>query len=809
MASLHATEGHAQSFQRVSSSLTIPSGYSEMLVPAYQGQLRQLANFGPIQYPSAYYNMQFMAFRNPGTGAIYYVQTTDPDGRQIEWKVQGSGGVFTLTIATYLTSSTMPVGFVVTDNTLQASTQTAFYRTVARKYKAWAIQQKWAKKKLSPVDALETLARGQDLSNAHMSDQITPFIAGWSGRPTGCWITFWRKHWQLGGDGGVPDYRMGGVLNESLANLDYMNDSKCAPFAYTNALLWDSRNVYVASPNALQTLSNEIWDANPAARYSPNPIVKDELGAVRSYASHTDMKFVCQANSAWRSLFVDAMRNIAQDGWPGIYYDMAAMEQPKLCFDASHEHLPGDPLAWQNGIRSVLTALRSDPDTDELMIFTEGNAEIYMDLVDGFMAYGETGRPDTASPLFKQVPLFREVYGEFARTLGWQVLPVGSESTPLTSTIVRDAIKKADNFGMMFHGEPRFVGYNSSIAAQVQLRSDPSLGATFDLVNNAPIARAYELGGGAINWVVSGTAPVAANILDAETGTAAVEFGMTDRGSGAYYELPIAADDRFQLSWDMKMSASYYIRAKVAATDNSIYYVSYDPSARNFRALAGDLVQVGLGADTVDGGWRSVQRNLALDLSQATGKTIARVISLRVYGQGLIDNVTLSGTPQAFEDGTGALAWTPVGSGLSANTILDSQTGSNVIEFAGIAGRDDGEYFKRTLNDTSRFEMSWDMKTGMYYYFLVTVAADDGTWYNLLYDHQARDLRQTVDGTIKIGLGGDTRDGDWRTFRRNLADDLYVGAGKNIHQVVEVRFYGSGSIDNLSLWGNGLRSSGR
>lgn len=806
--SLHASAGHAQSFQKVTRSLTVPSGHSEMLVPAYQGQLRQISDFGPSTYPSAYYNMQFMAFRNPVTGAIYYVQTTDPDGRLIEWRVRGANGTFVLTIETYLISSTMPAGFVITDSTLQASTQTQFYRTVARKYKAWAIQQKWAKKKLSAVDSLETIARGQDLSTRYMDQQIAPFMSAWNGRPTGCWITFWRKYWELGMDGGSPDYRMGGVLSESLGSLDFMNASHCAPFAYTNALLWDSRNVHVENPNRLQTLTNEIWTSRPEARYSPSPMVKDSLGGVRAYASHTDMKYVCQGNSAWRELFMEEMRRMAS-GWRGIYYDMAAMSPPQLCSDPSHEHLLQDPLTWQNGIRAVLSALRSDPVTRHLMVFTEGNAEIYMDLVDGFVAYGETSRADSDAPLFKQVPLFKEVYGEFARTLGWQVLPDGANETQLTPALLLKAIRKADNFGMMFHGEPRFVGWNASIEAQRILRSDPGYAAIFDLVNNAPYARAYESGGGALNWSVVGTAPAAANVIDAETGTAAIQLGIADPDSGPYYELPIDSGDRFQLNWDMKMSARYAIRATVTATDGSAYILSYDPSDRNFRATTGNLVRMGLGADTVGGGWRGVQRDLAEDLSRATGKLIGRVASLRVHGQGMIDNVTLSGAPNIYEDGTGAPAWVASASGLSASTVVDPASGSNAVDFSGIQSRDDGKYFVRTINDNRRFEMSWDMRTRMSYYFLVTVAADDGSWYNLLYDPAARDFRQTVIATIKVGLGADTGDGNWRTFRRNLAEDLYVGAGKNIAQVIEVRFYASGAVDNLWLWGNGLRSSGR
>ena len=144
--------------------------------------------------------------------------------------------------------------------------------------------------------------------------------------------------------------------------------------------------------------------------------------------------------------------------------------------------------------------------------------------------------------------------------------------------------------------------------------------------------------------------------------------------------------------------------------------------------------------------------------------------------------------------------------------MVDGETGSACVQFTGIENRDasPSQYFSLDINDSQRFEIAWDMKINNQkpYYVVITVAADDGYWYDLLYDQHAYDFRETVVRTVKVGLGAETTDGKWRTFRRNLADDLYYGTGLNITSVVHMRVYASASIDNVTLFGNGLRTAG-
>ena len=815
---------HALQYIRHYEAISIDSGYTQMLLPSSQGWIKPISAYN-ARYPSVYHNMQFIAFRNPSTGQILYVQTKDPDGQVIDWEVVNSGS-YSLKLGVYTLTGAFPSNFYITDTTMTAATDTEFYRKVARKYRAWAINQKWAKRKASKFDSMVTMAMVPDLRTDMMNNHIGPFINNWSGEDKACWVTFWRRWWQLGLDGGLPDYQ---TRNEpqSFTSISWMAANKCSPFPYTNAFLWDSNNInnpnYTMTPeygtdgklinNTEPAAYNEIIFRNPSATYTNDvaqSTIKSEAGVIEAYPNRPSLKFMCQKTSKWKTTFQNAAQGIANDGWKGIYYDMAAFTAPKLCYDDSHGHDKADPLVWQNGIRDILTTMHATNATKDLMVFTEGNAEIYMDLVDAFLSYNDTGLGAASGT---QVPLFKEVYGDIARFISWQALPVSDPKktiNDLTPQIMSKVVRQSANFGSMFYGAPYFMGWGASYDIQEKLRTDASYADTFDLINNPQYKKVYERGGGAINWTTSGAAPTPVNIVDTETGTAAVQFGMINRDApSTNYQLNINSSGMSQVSWDMKMNASYYIIVTVAANDGNWYNLLYDQNARDFSDVVGATVKFGLGADTIDGKWRTIRRDVANDLYIKTGKTLTSVVKFWVLGTGLIDNITLSGAPNVYADGTSITGWTMTGAGLILASVTDNDTSSSAVQLSGITSRDAGKYFTKPLNDNQRFEIAWDMKTSMSYYALITVAADDGNWYNLLYDPNASNFRQTVGGTVKIGLGTETTDGKWRTFRRNLADDLYEGTKLNITSVISFNVYATGSVDNILLWGNGIRTSGR
>ena len=604
------------------------------------------------------------------------------------------------------------------------------------------------------------------------------------------------------------------------------SDHNCETFAYVNALLWDSGIVEYANPTEQwQVDMNEVYVNNPVARYDPADMIMNQAGARVAYsndgtASGLPLRYFSShwsdpsGASRWEDAILTGCNQIKSYGFTGIYFDMAAFNSPVLDYDPAHGD-QADPLVWQNGLRDLMQKIH---DQTGLKIITEGNAEIYMDLVDGYLAYSETGALDggPGEPLIKQVPLFREVYGEVARCVGWQILPTNMEQTlnDLTPADLADAMNKAANFGSLCYASPAFIDWNPQKALQDLLMSDGSYAAVFGKLSQPLYKKVYEQGGGASNWTASGGAAPLQNVVDNETGTAAVFVNITDRNSGQHCDLYMNESNlTHTISWDMKLSAPYYIDVFLRASDGNYYYLVYDPHSRDYRSFDLNYVKIGLGFDTADGKWRTICRDLNADFQTAyPSLTVNEVISFKAFAAGLIDNVALLDAGQNYEDGAGSLNWTPTVAGISASTVVDGETGSACVQFTGIENRDasPSQYFSLDINDSQRFEIAWDMKINNQkpYYVVITVAADDGYWYDLLYDQHAYDFRETVVRTVKVGLGAETTDGKWRTFRRNLADDLYYGTGLNITSVVHMRVYASASIDNVTLFGNGLRTAG-
>jgi Domain of unknown function (DUF6259)/D-glucuronyl C5-epimerase, beta-sandwich domain len=772
----------------VTTDTTTISGYTHMLVPNQHGKILPIWTYSK-RYPSGYQCMQFIAFYNSSNGNIYYIQTQDTQGRVIDWSVINENSTWKLRLTFYTMNGVNPG--IVKDTSMTAANFTEFYKKVARKYKSWAINQFWAKRVKSELDKVGTIAITSDLdpNGDALTNRVIPYLEEWNGAKTACWSTYWRR---FSFDTKYPDYMFSDSGYSRSQGMTSLSNENSLPILYMNGCLWDENSTSNAFSNP----------SNPDAVYNLADMVKDSSGGTFSYSSGmSNLKYVCQERSRWQTVIKDAWDYLSTAGAAGIYYDMAANASPKLCYDSNHSHDAGDPLVWQNGVRSIMQYIKDDGG----IIISEGCAEIYIDQVDSFLTYLDTDMVESEN--YKLVPLFREVYGEVARTTGWTVLPSGKAINDLTTDIFKDTAIKAANFGSLSYSSPFFIGYGASMDIQDKLVQDATYASCLSMLTPTIYKQVYEHGMGADLWVKNGTGTgTASNIVDSETGTAAVEF---DNSSTCFY-LPIVETERFDISWYMKMSSSYYIDVYVKASDNNWYYLVYDSHARNYRSYSGTYVKVGLGTDTTDGEWRTIHRDLNADLQSAYPTlTVSKVDKVLVFADGLVDNITLSLDPDVYEDGASAADWTISGTGLSTASATDSETGSNVINFTGVTSRDGGKYFQKSISDNQGFDIAWDMKTSMSYYFDVIVSDTDGNWYYLVYDNHARDYRLTSGTYVKIGLGTDTTDGEWRTFRRNLADDLYYGAGKNIASVVKVMFFASGSIDNLVLYGNGTRSSGR
>jgi hypothetical protein len=230
----------------------------------------------------------------------------------------------------------------------------------------------------------------------------------------GVWITQWRRH---AFDTLYPDYEPNN-RQDFAALLSELKKLQCTSFPYINALLWDDR---------LESF-----------RSGESVALRNKDQSLFRYSKKLPwLVYACPASEEWQSTIIQARKSLRDsDGIisSGIYLDMLIAAGPFLCFASGHGHEPGDPLAWQKGVRKILSSI-------EGTIISEGNAEVYANEVDALLMHLFTDRSDT-------VPLWHLVYGELASIIGWQ-MPDSPSREQLTIELAR-----ARAFGVACNGSP-------------------------------------------------------------------------------------------------------------------------------------------------------------------------------------------------------------------------------------------------------------------------------------------------------------------------------------------------------------------
>jgi hypothetical protein len=176
------------------------------------------------------------------------------------------------------------------------------------------------------------------------------------------------------------------------------------------------------------------------------------------------LRYACPYAAAWQDCILQARAAITDStGEPsgGIYLDMLAATEPLLCWARDHGHAPGDPYAWQRGIRALLRRTAG-------AIMVEGSAEVYLDCVDYLLMHLYTDQADT-------VPLWTSVYGDQASAVGWR-LPVGVTAAQLRAILQRSRSFKVGGYATPWMtSEPEIALFDRGVA-QTALKDAGALG---------------------------------------------------------------------------------------------------------------------------------------------------------------------------------------------------------------------------------------------------------------------------------------------------------------------------------------------
>jgi hypothetical protein len=340
--------------------------------------------------------MQFIAFFNSKQGL--YIQTKDPEAHITDWIVSKSGEL-------RIIFHGPEVEIIV--KTIEPSVEQA-----ASMYRDWAHKQFWAKKKSTIMDDVSYIAMASSRDISQMR-KITPLILDRYPKPTACWITQWRRH---PFHDMFPDYEPGDSKAMRLFLSD-LHKSGSIPLPYINTCVIDEK-----------MLGEENRDS----------LIIDSAGNIPSYNKKmSHLKYACPSTIYWKNTILGARKSLVDTSGSlsaGIYYDMIAATEPHLCYATNHNHEPADARTWVSSFRSLLT------DTPGV-IMAEGNAEVYIDLIDVFLMHFHTENNNI-------VPLWNHVYGDITNVAGWRIELGG------TPEEFSESLAKAKEYGASYYGSP-------------------------------------------------------------------------------------------------------------------------------------------------------------------------------------------------------------------------------------------------------------------------------------------------------------------------------------------------------------------
>ena len=390
------------------------SRYDTALLPREHGQLTRLAGSLRRRYPSREHCMQMAAFFSASRGLL--VVAKDARGGVADWEV--------------LPGQRLKIHFYGDVPEVETSAIEPTVEAAAAGYRQWAMKQHWvagrrrASRKLSFISqaSLSSLV----LERAHFEQVRTV-----AGSPAGMWLTQWRRY---PFDRMYPDY--GAREPEQLAStLTAVRTSDAIAFPYVNGLLWDQGLASFQHTSAQAALRTQTLGTAP---YS------SELNFLR---------YACPHSQAWQDCIARtraAITDSTGQASGGIYLDMLAATEPLLCWATDHGHAPGDPYAWQDGIRELLRRTAG-------AIMVEGSAEVYLDSVDYMLMHLYTDQSDA-------VPLWTSVYGDQAHAVGWR-LPVGVTATQLQTILQRARKFKVGGFATPWMtSEPEIALFDRGVA---------------------------------------------------------------------------------------------------------------------------------------------------------------------------------------------------------------------------------------------------------------------------------------------------------------------------------------------------------
>ena len=343
----------------------VPKGnWGGRLVKSYQ------AGGAPIRYPSSMgAQVQMCAFMLGGTG----LQVTALDGKGQE-KVFDMAGL-DVGIRYRCPDEGVPGAANAPDFAVETAAFSGDWWVTAKRYRAWATQQKWAAK--GPLATRTDFNRqlgnvgywmkndGAHGSPEQISNMMARAMAALPGIPLGLHWYCWHK--------GPFDHYYPELFPERPGmkeTVGWLKEKGVLVMPYINGRLWDSG---IASyPGAV-----------PFACKKPDGAIRlEDYGSGRKFAP------MCPMVKAWQQTMdslCDRMEN--ELGVNAIYLDQISASTPAPCHDRTHGHPLGGGSHWMDGYRELMKPIREKTAARGVALTSENAAEPYMDSFDAHLTW--------------------------------------------------------------------------------------------------------------------------------------------------------------------------------------------------------------------------------------------------------------------------------------------------------------------------------------------------------------------------------------------------------------------------------------
>jgi Domain of unknown function (DUF6259) len=567
--------------------------YDLALIPYGHGREVSTDVYRKMRYPSRTQSMQFMMFYNSSSTTGYYIQTKDSTGYIADWEIRKINNVKHLRITFYGPTKPNIVKQTITIDPAKP------YIAAAEKYKTWAFQQSWAKRKISKTDSVKICALAASpyftwLGNTYLPPYLSKFEEAdtdINNPATSIWFTLWRSD---SFDTNYPRYTpatYGGSFSNLLSSL---HDRGSIPMPYINGCLWD---INMTDPDGY---SSHVYDEGN--------MIKDSSGNLVYYQVGSDLAYACPSIGVWKELMRQARQYKILDSSntisAGVYYDMVASAEPVLCYNSNHSHGNGNPLIWQLSYHWLL-------EQTEGVVMVEGFAEVYIDVVDVYLMHSNTDGAD-------RVPLWNAVYGTISRSSGWYV-----DASSQTAANTMATLKEAKSFGSRTWGSPWMATNGNALDYQSNILTT-GYEDIISMISAAPTV--LEDGAtGITKWYNSGNI---SNVYDSLYGKNVIQ----KTGTGVETTTPSWTHTGTNARWSVKRSNpdDMITGFKVSTVSGKTVYLYYtDWPATVSPTIAGSnpyYIYHGIGIAPTNNAWQSIERDLEADMKdKLPNETIDKV----------------------------------------------------------------------------------------------------------------------------------------------------------------------------------------